>query len=171
MTEVTAETTVAEALDGQQERSFRPDEWGYDETGFVDYVELYLADDEEGVYRWTASCTEPLAFHRNRYPELFEPFEDEDEEAGLTKEGFEAVRKVFEQRYEGCDVYEDSDGYLRFNVGATIFDGSLPLDAVDRDDLDPVIVQIYNELDPGTFGAEYVWRLVYEEWKKNREAE
>jgi hypothetical protein len=156
--------TLDEALKGETEQSFDPREFGYDEVGFVDSVELSVAEDDDSdtgkTYMLAATCSEDLRFHRGQYPELFEPFEDEDEEPELTQEAMNAVEAVFSEQYSGIDIYGCSDGYLRFEVAVFEGRGDFPIDALDEGTLWPIIAQIANESDPGTFGSEYIWNTV-----------
>lgn len=164
--------TLDEALGDERERSFDPREFGYDFDSIVSLVDLVRDDDEDSdtgyIYTLSVSCSEPLEFHRRQYPELFEPFEDEDDEPEMTAEGFEALRQVFEDRYSGIDILETSDGYLKFEVYAQEQHGDFPIDALDEGTIWPVIAQITNELDPGTFGSEYVWTEIARVARANR---
>lgn len=112
--------TLDEALKGETEQSFDPREFGYDEVGFVDSVELSVAEDDDSdtgkTYMLAATCSEDLRFHRGQYPELFEPFEDEDEEPELTQEAMNAVEAVFSEQYSGIDIY----GFLSVTVHLSI---------------------------------------------------
>jgi hypothetical protein len=158
--------TLDEVLDGHEEHSFDPSEFGYEGLGFVDTVELQVLQDDDTdtgkLYVLSATCSEYLRFHRELHPELFEPFEDEDDdlELQIKQEAFDALVVVFAENYTGVDVWQSDGGYLRFEVSVTEERGDFPLDALDEGTLWPILAQIANESDPGTFGSEYVWDAI-----------
>lgn len=156
--------TLDQALDGEDERNFDAGDFGYDELGFVNMLDLTLQEDDRTetgkLYVLTASCSESLAFHRGLHPELFEAFESEDDDPELTAEAFQAVTAVFSEHFDGIDILGDEDGYLAFNVSVTEQRGDFPIDALDEGTLWPILAQIANESDPGTFGHEYIWDTV-----------
>ena len=127
--------------------TYSPIELGLEDLGFVDTVELGL--DDGGAIAWiTALCSESLEFHREHSPEYF------TEDGDLSEDAFKALERIFRDRYD-ANVYDVSDDYLRFEV-ARFTSGDSPADDV-ADVIWPVLADISNETDPGTFGSPYVF--------------
>lgn len=121
-------------------------EWA-DDSGMVSMVYLYLNDD--GTATATAIGYDSYDFHRSVAPEYF------DADGDITDAAWEALRRIFEERYSNATL-SDADAYgYTFDVWVTV-----PQDAPEEDlygALWEQIRQIVNETDPGTFNSPYLF--------------
>jgi hypothetical protein len=129
--------------------NYTPGDLGLDDLGYVDMADYRISEDGTTA-EITLSCSEPMDFHRNCSPEYF------DEDGTLTNAAWVALQRVFAGRYS-ADIYEQ-DEYLRFTV-----DIQAPASADEStlgDILWPTVAKLANELDPGTFGSEYLFGTI-----------
>lgn len=136
--------------------TYSAQELGLEDLGFVDTVDLGM-DDGDALAWITASCSESLAFHREHSPDYF------TEDGELTEEAFDALERMFRDRYDAGIYYADAE-YFRFEI-AQCTSGDSPADDV-ADVIWRPLAQIANELDPGTFGSPYVFGSLMAEYTK-----
>jgi hypothetical protein len=133
---------------------------------------------EPGKVEVALQYVEPLAFawehYSETYPELFDTENDDDDEARgrwIAADAEAALRRVVAQRYgvemevDGGDAgYGGDDPHVTFLWWVTLPETASPEDVGEA--AWDVAARLTSELDPGTFGAEYLFRLVADEMKK-----
>ena len=156
--------TIKDILGSSESMTFNAADYGLDSLNLVDYVEFSHDVEDDG---WTVrvQCSDGLAFHAERYPELFEV---EDDSVEFTTAAWDGFCKIFEARYSSGDidvVWDTSgDSSVSFEVYTTVRPWEDDADAVNY--LWDVLARIANEFDPGTFGSEYFFSILNETVKE-----
>ena len=125
----------------------------WDDSGVMSSGYMIYPNDDD-TYTLVAEGFEGLEFHRSIRPELF------DDDGELTDAAWEALKAVWDERYERSSL-TDCDQYgFRFEIWATVPAHTTEGDAIGQ--LYDQLATILNESDPGTFGSPYLWSIISE---------